>query len=105
VWVCGLRREQSVTRSNIELFEWDHAHDMLKINPLAYWTEEQVWEYIRSKNIPYNSLYNKDFRSIGCQPCTRAVRKGEDIRSGRWWWEDPDKKECGLHVSNVVKEG
>jgi len=104
VWVCGLRREQSFTRKDIEVFEWDYAHQKLKINPLAYWSEEQVWEYIRSKNIPYNSLYNKDFRSIGCQPCTRAVKKGEDVRSGRWWWEDPDKKECGLHVANVIKE-
>ncbi|MCP2240794.1 phosphoadenylyl-sulfate reductase [Thermoanaerobacterium thermosaccharolyticum] len=97
-WICGLRREQSVTRENINIFEWDYVHSIYKINPIAFWTEDMVWEYIKKENIPYNSLYDKGFRSIGCQPCTRAVKPGEDVRSGRWWWEDPDKKECGLHI-------
>ncbi|MFZ5987747.1 MAG: phosphoadenylyl-sulfate reductase [Bacillota bacterium] len=97
-WICGLRREQSQTRQDIEIFEWDEAHSIYKINPIAFWDEERVWGYIKEKNVPYSSLYNNDFRSIGCQPCTRAVKPGEDVRSGRWWWEDPDKKECGLHL-------
>lgn len=96
-WICGLRKEQSPTRSDINIFEWDEQFNIVKINPLANWKEEDVWEYIRNKNIPYSKLYEADFRSIGCQPCTRAVAKGEDLRSGRWWWETPDKKECGLH--------
>lgn len=99
-WICGLRREQSVTRENINIFEWDYVHSIYKINPIAFWTEDMVWDYIKKENIPYNSLYDKGFRSIGCQPCTRAVKPGEDVRSGRWWWEDPDKKECGLHIQN-----
>lgn len=96
-WICGLRRDQSLTRQDIEIFEWDNSHSIYKINPLAFWTEEAVWDYIKKHNVPYSSLYNNGFRSIGCQPCTRAVQLGEDVRSGRWWWEDPDKKECGLH--------
>jgi len=98
-WICGLRKDQSTTRQEISLFEWDPTFNILKVNPIAYWSEEKVWEYIRRENVPYNSLYNKGFRSIGCEPCTRAVGPGEDVRSGRWWWENPDKKECGLHVS------
>lgn len=97
-WVCGLRREQSPTRQDMEFFEWDKGHSIYKINPIVCWTEEDTWNYIKKNNVPYSSLYNKGFRSIGCEPCTRAVKPGEDIRSGRWWWEDPDKKECGLHV-------
>lgn len=103
-WICGLRREQSVTRENINIFEWDYVHSIYKVNPIAFWTEDMVWEYIKKENIPYNSLYDKGFRSIGCQPCTRAVKPGEDVRSGRWWWEDPDKKECGLHIQNNTSE-
>ncbi len=98
-WICGLRRDQSQTRQEINIFEWDSNHSIYKINPIAFWSEEQVWEYIRKYNVPYSSLYNNGFRSIGCQPCTRAVKPGEDVRSGRWWWESPGKKECGLHVS------
>jgi len=94
-WICGLRREQSLTRQELNIFEWDGLHSIYKINPIVFWSEDRVWEYIKKYNIPYNSLYSKGFRSIGCQPCTRAVRPGEDVRSGRWWWEDPDKKECG----------
>ncbi len=96
-WICGLRREQSLTRQEIAVFEWDHSHSIYKINPIAFWTEEQVWEYIKKHNIPYSYLYTSGFSSIGCQPCTRAVNPGDDVRSGRWWWEEPDKKECGLH--------
>ena len=98
-WICGLRRDQSMTRQDIQIFEWDSNHSICKINPIAFWTEEQVWEYIKEHNVPYSNLYSKGFRSIGCEPCTRAVNPGEDIRSGRWWWEDPDKKECGLHLN------
>ncbi len=98
VWICGLRKEQSVTRHGLELFEWDNTHKILKINPIANWSEAMVWEYINSENVPYNRLYTSDFRSIGCEPCTRAVKPEDDVRSGRWWWEDQDKKECGLHI-------
>ena len=97
VWICGLRHAQSVTRSVIRLVEWDENNNMLKVNPLIDWTEEQVWDYIRRCGVPYNKLHDQGFPSIGCQPCTRAVAAGEDIRAGRWWWEDPMHKECGLH--------
>lgn len=98
-WVTGLRREQAVTRTQLAKVETDAAHGgMAKINPLADWTTDQVWDYIRKNNVPYNKLHDQSFPSIGCGPCTRAVRPGEDIRAGRWWWELPDHKECGLHV-------
>jgi phosphoadenosine phosphosulfate reductase len=96
-WVCGLRSSQSVTRQNIQLVEWDEPNGLLKINPLAEWSEDDVWDYIKNNGVPYNALHNKGFPSIGCQPCTRAIADGEDIRAGRWWWENPDTKECGLH--------
>ncbi len=96
-WICGLRQEQSITRFNTNIVEWDKENGLVKINPLCNWTEAQVWQYIRENKIPYNPLHDKGFPSIGCQPCTRAVAKGEDARSGRWWWETPDNKECGLH--------
>jgi phosphoadenosine phosphosulfate reductase len=96
-WICGLRREQSVTRHNMKLVEWDEQNNLIKINPLIEWTEQQVWDYIKAKNIPYNKLHDKGFPSIGCQPCTRAIESGEDLRTGRWWWELPENKECGLH--------
>ncbi|MCD8186114.1 MAG: phosphoadenylyl-sulfate reductase [Rikenellaceae bacterium] len=96
-WVCGLRREQSVTRQDMQLIEWDEANGLIKINPLIDWTEEQVWDYIRQHHVPYNSLHEKGFPSIGCQPCIRAVEPGNDPRSGRWWWESPEHRECGLH--------
>lgn len=98
VWICGLRREQSVTRSDMQAVEWDEANKLIKLNPLIDYTEEQVWEYIRANKVPYNQLHDKGFPSIGCQPCTRAVAPGEEIRSGRWWWENPEHKECGLHA-------
>jgi len=96
-WISGLRQEQSVTRHNAQLVEWDETNKKIKVNPLIGWTEDNVWEYIKQKNIPYNRLHDKGYPSIGCQPCTRAVEPGEDIRAGRWWWEEPVHKECGLH--------
>jgi len=97
VWICGLRREQSVTRQDVQLVEWDEANQLIKLNPLINFTEEEVWAYIKEHHVPFNKLHKQGFPSIGCQPCTRAVQPGEDIRSGRWWWEDPEHKECGLH--------
>lgn len=97
VWICGLRNQQSVTRTGVKVVEWDEANKLIKVNPLVHWTEEDVWQYIKANTVPYNILHKKGFPSIGCQPCTRAVAEGEDIRSGRWWWEDPNHKECGLH--------
>lgn len=97
VWICGLRHEQSVTRTDNLMVEWDENNQILKLNPLIDWTEQQVWEYIRKNGVPYNKLHDQGFPSIGCQPCTRAIKPGEDIRAGRWWWEDPLHKECGLH--------
>lgn len=97
-WVTGQRRAQSVTRAALDVQEADPAHDMVKFNPLADWSEDDVWEYIRANQVPYNPLHDKGFPSIGCEPCTRAVEPGEDVRAGRWWWENPDSKECGLHV-------
>ncbi len=98
-WVCGLRSEQSITRINVNAVEWDKSNGLLKINPLINWTEDQVWDYIKAHDIPYNKLHDEGFPSIGCQPCTRAIKPDEDIRAGRWWWEEPEKKECGLHVA------
>lgn len=97
VWICGLRKDQSITRFFSNMVEWDEVNGLVKINPLINWNERMVWEYIRTHHIPYNELHDKSFPSIGCQPCTRAVAAGEDIRSGRWWWEAPEHKECGLH--------
>ncbi len=97
VWITGLRREQSVTRVDMQMVEWDENNNLLKLNPLINWTEEEVWKYVKEHNIPYNPLHKKGFVSIGCQPCTRAILPGEDPRAGRWWWENPDTRECGLH--------
>ena len=96
-WITGLRKDQSVTRTDMQLVEWDDNNNMIKINPLINWSETDVIEYIDKHNIPYNPLHKKGFASIGCQPCTRAIEPGEDIRAGRWWWESPETKECGLH--------
>jgi phosphoadenosine phosphosulfate reductase len=96
-WITGLRRQQSITRHDLSLVEWDDTNQIIKINPLIDWTNEMVWDYIRNNNVPYNKLHDRGFPSIGCEPCTRAVEKGEDMRSGRWWWELPESKECGLH--------
>ena len=100
-WVCGLRRDQSVTRQEVELIEWDTAFGIYKINPLYDWTEEAVEAYIRDNDVPYNALFNAGFRSIGCAPCTRAVGEHDDVRAGRWWWESPEHKECGLHSART----
>lgn len=101
VWICGLRHEQSVTRTGNQVVEWDEGNGLLKVNPLIDWTEAQTWEYIKKNGVPYNALHDKGFPSIGCQPCTRAVKPGEDVRAGRWWWESPDHRECGLHNTQV----
>jgi phosphoadenosine phosphosulfate reductase len=98
-WITGLRREQSITRTDLKIVEWDATNNLIKINPLLEWTETEVWDFIKANNIPYNKLHDQGFPSIGCQPCTRAITKGEDLRAGRWWWEMPDSKECGLHGS------
>ena len=98
-WITGLRRDQSVTRTELSKVEVDGAHGgILKLNPLADWSSEEVWEYIRANEVPFNVLHDLGYPSIGCEPCTRAVLPGEHARAGRWWWEDPTNKECGLHV-------
>ncbi len=97
-WLTGQRRAQSTTRAELAVQEDDPAHGMQKFNPLADWSEADVWNYIRSNGVPYNPLHDKGYPSIGCEPCTRAIQPGEDIRAGRWWWENPESKECGLHV-------
>lgn len=99
-WFTGLRREQSITRTDMQIVEWDENSNMIKINPLIEWTEKDVWDFIKENKIPYNPLHDKGFPSIGCQPCTRAIMDGEDVRAGRWWWENPDTKECGLHAKH-----
>jgi phosphoadenosine phosphosulfate reductase len=96
-WITGLRRGQGVTRTGVEVREWDARHGLAKFNPLADWSVDDVWHYIRANDVPYNALHDRGYPSIGCAPCTRAVEPGEDIRAGRWWWENPDHKECGLH--------
>ncbi|PKP50370.1 MAG: phosphoadenylyl-sulfate reductase [Bacteroidetes bacterium HGW-Bacteroidetes-11] len=96
-WICGLRREQSITRKDVRLVEWDENNGLIKVNPLIEWTETELWDYIKSNQIPYNKLHDTGFPSIGCQPCTRAILPGEDVRAGRWWWENPETRECGLH--------
>ncbi|MET3134229.1 phosphoadenosine phosphosulfate reductase [Oxalobacteraceae bacterium GrIS 1.11] len=97
-WVTGQRRAQSSTRADLPVQEDDAAHGMVKFNPLADWSEQDVWQYIRDNQVPYNALHDQGYPSIGCQPCTRAIEAGEDVRAGRWWWENPDSKECGLHL-------
>ncbi|MDX9706294.1 MAG: phosphoadenylyl-sulfate reductase [Azospira sp.] len=96
-WITGMRAEQSATRSGLPLRTFDEANGLEKFNPLADWSEKEVWAYIRQHEVPYNALHDRFYPSIGCAPCTRAVTPGEDIRSGRWWWENADTKECGLH--------
>lgn len=96
-WITGLRRAQSPERAATPLVEWDAAHAALKANPLAEWSDEQVWDYLRAHQVPYNVLHDRGFLSIGCAPCTRAVAPGESARAGRWWWEQGTGKECGLH--------
>lgn len=105
-WMTGLRREQAVTRTRVEKIDIDTDHGgIFKINPLADWTQKQVWDYVRKNQIPYNRLHEVGFPSIGCAPCTRAIKPGEDMRAGRWWWESPCSKECGLHIKTVDANG
>jgi phosphoadenosine phosphosulfate reductase len=104
VWITGLRAQHSPDRSDLELLEWDESNQILKYNPLLHWTTEQVRQYIDQYHVPYNSLHDRGFVSIGCAPCTRAIKPGEDFRAGRWWWEDASKKECGLHVHQIVSK-
>lgn len=98
VWITGMRQEQSQTRFSLKEEEFDEAHQSQKLNPLSTWSELEVWAYIKINDVPYNTLHDQFYPSIGCAPCTRAISAGEDIRAGRWWWEDPQNKECGLHV-------
>lgn len=103
VWITGLRKAQAVTRNDLERIEWDAANGLIKLNPLADWDEERLWNYIRKNQIPYNVLHDRGYPSIGCAPCTRAVKPGENIRGGRWWWEEPVHKECGLHLRAQIQ--
>ena len=98
-WITGQRREQASSRVQLAEQEFDTVHGIEKFNPLAEWTEAEVWEYIHARQVPYNRLYDQGYRSIGCAPCTRPVLPGEDVRAGRWWWEQAETKECGLHVT------
>ncbi len=98
-WITGQRREQSVTRAELKVIETDTSHgDITKINPLANWSSEDVWNYVREHKLSYNTLHHRGYSSIGCAPCTRAIKTDEDERAGRWWWENPEHKECGLHT-------
>jgi phosphoadenosine phosphosulfate reductase len=104
-WITGLRKDQVATRSTTKKIEIDAVHSgILKLNPIADWSSDMVWDYIRKNNIPYNALHDKGFPSIGCEPCTRAVQPGEDPRAGRWWWENAAAKECGLHFDPTKKK-
>jgi phosphoadenosine phosphosulfate reductase len=96
-WVTGVRREHSLTRAQGQAEEWDAQYGLYKLSPLLDWTEEQVWQYIRARRLPYNALHDQQYPSIGCAPCTRAIRPGEHRRAGRWWWEESASRECGLH--------
>ena len=98
IWITGLRAEHSADRGDLQSIEWDESNQIIKYHPLLHWTTNQVTDFITTNNIPYNPLHDKGFVSIGCAPCTRAIKEGEDFRAGRWWWEDTNKKECGLHV-------
>jgi phosphoadenosine phosphosulfate reductase len=103
IWITGLRKDQSLVRFSTKLVEWDEGNQIIKVNPLLSWTEKQVWKYIKENDVPYNKLHDQGFPSIGCQPCTRAIKPGEDFRAGRWWWEAPEHSECGLHVKEEKK--
>ncbi len=101
-WVTGVRREQASTRLDLKVSAYDMSNRMQKVNPLLEWSNAEVWEYLKQYEVPYNKLHDRFYPSIGCAPCTRAVTPGEDIRSGRWWWEAPETKECGLHTGKVI---
>ncbi|OGS87286.1 MAG: phosphoadenosine phosphosulfate reductase [Gallionellales bacterium GWA2_59_43] len=102
-WITGMRRDQAVTRGTLEVSSFDADNGLQKFNPLLDWSNKDVWAYIRQYDVPYNKLHDQFYPSLGCAPCTRSVTPGEDIRAGRWWWEDPANKECGLHVSQRGK--
>jgi phosphoadenosine phosphosulfate reductase len=102
-WLTGQRKEQSATRTTLDIEHFDEANGLVKFNPLANWSEAEVWAFIKANDIPYNALHDRGYPSIGCDPCTRAIRPGEDPRAGRWWWESRDNKECGLHVVSITK--
>jgi len=104
-WITGQRREQAATRTALAEREFDAARGIEKFNPLAAWREGDLWEYLRAREVPYNRLYDQGYRSIGCAPCTRPVLPVEDVRAGRWWWEAPQSRECGLHVAPLVRAG
>lgn len=101
-WITGMRREQAVTRDGLAVAVFDVENNMQKFNPLCEWSNVEVWTYLKQYDVPYNKLHDRFYPSIGCAPCTRAISPGEDVRSGRWWWENPESKECGLHVSKVA---
>ena len=105
IWITGIRAEQSPNREDMHDLEWDEGNQLVKFHPIFDWTLDDVKNYIKENNIVYNTLHDKGFPSIGCAPCTRAVRPGEDFRGGRWWWEDQSKKECGLHATEAKAEG
>jgi phosphoadenosine phosphosulfate reductase len=98
-WITGQRRAQSAARADLKVQEYDAARGLVKFNPLADWSEDEVWQYLRERDVPYNALYDQGYRSIGCAPCTRPIVAGEDVRAGRWWWELREASECGLHVA------
>jgi phosphoadenosine phosphosulfate reductase len=100
VWITGIRAAQSANRESLSILEWDDHYGVVKYHPLLYWTDQEVWHFLQQHEVPVNPLHDKGFVSIGCAPCTRAIRPGEDFRAGRWWWEDNSRKECGLHVNN-----
>lgn len=100
-WMTGMRREQSLTRQDIAIAEYDADNDAMKINPLLEWGHEEIWSYIRTHAVPYSALHDQGYPSIGCAPCTRAILAGESERAGRWWWEEPNQRECGLHVKRT----
>ena len=98
-WITGMRRQQGATRTELSAKAWDDNNGLWKFNPLADWSEAEVWQVIREGEVPYNALYDQHYASIGCAPCTRSITAGEDVRAGRWWWENPENKECGIHVA------
>lgn len=101
-WITGMRRDQAATRATLSEQAWDDDHGLTKFNPLIDWSLDDIWAYVREHTVPYNALHDQGYPSIGCAPCTRAVKPGEDVRAGRWWWESPEQKECGLHVSSAL---
>jgi phosphoadenosine phosphosulfate reductase len=102
-WVTGLRREQGITRAAVEVDERDALHGIAKVSPLAHWSYDDVWRYLRAHDVPTHALHARGYPSVGCAPCTRPVAPGDDPRSGRWWWENPESRECGLHRRPVVR--